>query len=306
VELAKTVVRQHGLQPVLASEIAGRQKRYNEILIEFSGLRPGEKLYEELLVDGEAQDTPNPKIYKSHDGALEEFDLGHSLRLLHESIHGGDADALVKLLHELPLSYQSNTDAAIGPSVYDHIDSAKTEISEDSHEQNYSRNTTAAQEHTSLLQRAVSSKFGLAVLHRFFLLTRGMTLGVRVLVQNLEGEILVVKHSYVPGWDLPGGGVDHGEDVEAAARREVYEETGISELTGLTYLGLYANKTVSVRDHVAYFQTATVEEFNNIKSFEIAEARFVPISQLNKILSSESLAALHQVGFDLSSQNTAN
>ena len=68
VELAKSMVRQHGLQPVLASEIAGQQKRDNEILIEFTGLRPGEKLYEELLVDGVAQETPNPKIFKSEDG----------------------------------------------------------------------------------------------------------------------------------------------------------------------------------------------------------------------------------------------
>ena len=57
-DLAKSMVRQHGLQPISVSELAGRQKRDNEILIEFSGLRPGEKLFEELLVDGEAQDTP--------------------------------------------------------------------------------------------------------------------------------------------------------------------------------------------------------------------------------------------------------
>ena len=85
-ELAKSMVRQHGLQPISVSELAGRQKRDNEILIEFSGLRSGEKLYEELLVDGEAQDTPNPKVFKSYDGVLENLDLVSELRLLQDSI----------------------------------------------------------------------------------------------------------------------------------------------------------------------------------------------------------------------------
>ena len=66
-EFAKSMIRQHGLQPVLAVEIEHRYKRDNEILIEFSGLRP-EKNYTKLLVDGVAQETPKSKIFRSHDG----------------------------------------------------------------------------------------------------------------------------------------------------------------------------------------------------------------------------------------------
>ena len=47
-------------------------------------------------------------------------------------------------------------------------------------------------------------------------------------------QILLVKHSYIPGWHLPGGGVDHGEDIHTAAIREVYEETGISDLKDIS------------------------------------------------------------------------
>ena len=274
-ELAKSMVRQHGLQPVLVSELAGRQKRDNEILIEFSGLRPGEKLYEELLVDGEVQNTPNPKVFKSFDGVLENLDLLLELRLLQESIHNGDAQAVLDQLRELPLSYQSSEAVAAKSTDHHIINEAKTEISETSPEQNYSRNTVAEQEHTSLLQKVVSSKFGLALLHCYFLMTRGMTLGVRILVQNDHGEILLVKHTYVPGWHLPGGGVDLGEDVVAAARREVYEETGISELESLELTCVEHNKSVSARDHVIYFKARINMKLDKKQSAEISEIQFV-------------------------------
>ena len=73
----------------------------------------------------------------------------------------------------------------------------------------------------------MSSKFGISILHKYFLFSRGMTLGVRVFVQNQNGAILLVKHSY-SRLAFAGGGVDHGEDIYSAAHREVYEETGIS------------------------------------------------------------------------------
>jgi len=133
-----------------------------------------------------------------------------------------------------------------------------------------------------------------------------MTLGVRVFVQNSKGEILLVKHSYVPGWHLPGGGVDHGEDVETAARREVYEKTGITDLIGLKFVGLITNKTVSVRDHVAYFQAVTVESLDDKITLEIAGARFVAKSQLNQILPEETLNSLKQIDFDQVFENSVS
>ncbi|MDE2597419.1 MAG: NUDIX domain-containing protein [Sphingomonadales bacterium] len=51
--------------------------------------------------------------------------------------------------------------------------------------------------------------------------------GVRVLVRDRQGRVLLVRHSYGSGsWMLPGGGLKRGEDPIAAGRREVLEETG--------------------------------------------------------------------------------
>ena len=81
--------------------------------------------------------------------------------------------------------------------------------------------------------------------------SRGMTLGVRGAVFDPEGRILLVRHSYVPGWYMPGGGVEPGEPMHAALDRELIEESGIA-LTGPAQLfGLYWNARASPRDHVA-------------------------------------------------------
>lgn len=280
VELAKSMVRQHGLRPVLASEIAGRQKLDNEILIEFSGLRPGEKLYEELLVDGVAEETLNPKIFKSHDGIIEEINLANALRLLHENIKNGDFQAVLNQLQELPLSYQPNR-AEVPSSLCQHnMDQPKIIDGENSTENNDSYDPIAHQVRTSLLEKFLSSGFGRAVLHRYFLWSRGMTLGVRVLIQNSEGEILLVKHTYFPGWHMPGGGVDHGEDVRDAIKREVYEECGIKDLINLRLLEISYNSKISKRDHVVVYTATTSEHPKIVNNLEIRTAKFFTLKDL--------------------------
>jgi 8-oxo-dGTP pyrophosphatase MutT (NUDIX family) len=91
------------------------------------------------------------------------------------------------------------------------------------------------------------------VFHLYWRFSRGMTLGVRGLVLDPEGRIFLIKHSYVSGWHLPGGGVEPGETVLQALERELREEGNI-ELTGSPrFHGLYFNGHVSDRDHVALF-----------------------------------------------------
>jgi len=90
-------------------------------------------------------------------------------------------------------------------------------------------------------------------LHAHWRMSRGLTVGVRAVVFDGEGRIFLVKHSYVSGWHLPGGGVETGETIVTALERELREEGNI-ELTEPPVLhAIYFNRRISRRDHVAVY-----------------------------------------------------
>ena len=97
------------------------------------------------------------------------------------------------------------------------------------------------------------SKFLMMGLRPFWRMRRGVTLGVRGCVIGPDGRILLVKHSYMPGWQFPGGGVEWGETAEVAVIREVLEETGV-EVTGPMQLhGIFSNHANFGGDHILVF-----------------------------------------------------
>lgn len=53
-------------------------------------------------------------------------------------------------------------------------------------------------------------------------------LSIKAIIFNDAGEILFVKESGRDWWDLPGGGMDHGEDIKAAIAREMKEEVNLT------------------------------------------------------------------------------
>src|SRR5215475_6247372 len=91
------------------------------------------------------------------------------------------------------------------------------------------------------------------VLHCYWRFARGMTLGVRGLVVDESGRVFLVKHSYVAGWHLPGGGVEAGETLREALTRELREEGNIEPTAPPQLVGMFFNERASRRDHVALF-----------------------------------------------------
>ena len=102
------------------------------------------------------------------------------------------------------------------------------------------------------LRRALEPAI-LRVLHFYWRFARALTMGVRAIVIDPQGRVFLVKHSYVAGWHLPGGGVEPGETVPEALERELAEEGGIVPLEPPVLHGVFFNGRVSRRDHVVVF-----------------------------------------------------
>lgn len=103
-------------------------------------------------------------------------------------------------------------------------------------------------------------------------LRRRMTLGSRVMLVDGD-KVLLIRHSYIPGWGFPGGGVEPGETAEESALREVVEETGYRPIGAMELFGLYHNNNpITNRDHVAFFVARRFEKAFEFKpTHEIAE-----------------------------------
>ncbi len=112
-------------------------------------------------------------------------------------------------------------------------------------------------------------------LHFYWRLTRGMTLGVRAIATDAQGRICLVRHTYTPGWQLPGGGVEPGETAEDALMRELGEEAAIAPLSPPRLIGLFHNPNASRRDHVALYSIAELKHLETPRPrLEIADRSF--------------------------------
>lgn len=89
--------------------------------------------------------------------------------------------------------------------------------------------------------------------HLYWRFARGMTLGVRAIVLDGEGRVFLVEHGYISGWHLPGGGVEVGETILDALRRELKEEGRIELLDSPVLHGVFFNGHISRRDHVVLY-----------------------------------------------------
>lgn len=118
-------------------------------------------------------------------------------------------------------------------------------------------------------------------LHAWFLVSRGLTMGVRAAVIDGEDRVLLVRHTYVKGWHLPGGGVEVGETAEEALARELREEGNVEATSPPRLLGIAFNTRSSRRDHVLVYEIRAFRSLGpKAADREIAEAGFFALDAL--------------------------
>ena len=119
------------------------------------------------------------------------------------------------------------------------------------------------------------------VLHGYFALSRGMTMGVRAACFDEAGRIFLVRHSYVPGWHLPGGGIERGETALEALAKEIREEGNLATGAPPQLLHVYFNRQTSKRDHVLLYRCDGVAQTApRLRDREIVEAGFFALDAL--------------------------
>lgn len=109
---------------------------------------------------------------------------------------------------------------------------------------------------------------------------RPTTLGVRAVVTDETGRLLLVRHTYTPGWHLPGGGVERGETAAHAMLREVAEEGGVEAIVAPVLIACYANHANFPNDHILLYRLPQWRACPPRENGEIAERGFFPTNAL--------------------------
>jgi Predicted nucleoside-diphosphate sugar epimerases len=94
VELARRMIQLMGYEVKTAENTNG------DIAIEFTGLRPGEKLFEELLIGEDVVGTQHPKIMRAHEEMLDDSTLSELLEKLELAIEANNSEAARELLQQ--------------------------------------------------------------------------------------------------------------------------------------------------------------------------------------------------------------
>jgi ADP-ribose pyrophosphatase YjhB (NUDIX family) len=135
--------------------------------------------------------------------------------------------------------------------------------------------------------------------------------GVGILLVR-DNNLLLIKRKYNPDagyWSIPGGHIDIGEEVEKAAEREGFEETGIkvkvTKLAGIIDKIMY-DSGMKIEYHYVllnYFVEQIEGAYDQapIADDDALEAKFVPFNELKNYQLTDSLIKLLKqlkIGFD--------
>ena len=121
-----------------------------------------------------------------------------------------------------------------------------------------------------------------------------ITIGPRAIVLNADQQVLLVKHTYLADWYLPGGGVKRGESIKAAMVRELLEETGIVvQLSDLELFDIYFHPDEGLSDHPIIFVIRNYV-MGHTFSYEIEKTGWFDYENLPDVVSPGTLRRLQE------------
>ncbi|MGN5375908.1 MAG: NUDIX hydrolase [Sphingomonas hengshuiensis] len=103
-------------------------------------------------------------------------------------------------------------------------------------------------------------------------IARPRTIGVRAVLLDPADRVALLRHTYIDGWYLPGGGVHKGEAIAHALVRELAEELAVADARVERVLGVYHNRREGKDDHViVYVARAPDDMLRGADTLEVAE-----------------------------------
>lgn len=118
---------------------------------------------------------------------------------------------------------------------------------------------------------------------------------MRGVAVDAEGRVLLVRHTYLPGWWLPGGGVDRGETTQDAVVRELREEAGLIARAAPTLISIHSNERFFPGDHVVVFRLDAFDLGPRASQGEIAEVGWFAPDALPDDMNRGSRARLAEI-----------
>jgi 8-oxo-dGTP pyrophosphatase MutT (NUDIX family) len=103
--------------------------------------------------------------------------------------------------------------------------------------------------------------------------------GVNAIVEDEDGRVVVVGHTYIPGWHLPGGGVDTGEPPADAIMRELREEIGLIESSPPELMGIFTRRFAWIGNVIALYRVRNAR-YKFKRNAEILRIRLVDPAHL--------------------------
>jgi 8-oxo-dGTP diphosphatase len=114
-------------------------------------------------------------------------------------------------------------------------------------------------------------------------------MGAGAVIRDADGGVLIVKPTYKPAWELPGGAVENDESPAGACARELREELGLDIAVGDLLCVDYNSSTPDYLESLMFlFDTATLDDAEiasiRLPPEELSEYRFVSPSEATALL----------------------